>query len=280
MIARLDQLMGGVLRNRLHRLESRFFKKIHRFHPLSLFSPEEDEFLLIHAFSSSNLTYSFPFEELGWINHLDQAARPEDRERIMKFYKDCIKRQAYFKRSDRHFLSKNPIFSTRIDSLYAHFPGCKFIYMVRNPLDVVPSMLSLTHERLQLYSTINVMKAGYPHRDQVYQTAKLFYKYPLARLQGAPKNSYTIVNYEDLILRPSKVIQTVYQNLGLELTSKYLEILRDEEAKVTDFESGHVYSIDQFQLTREQIVSDFRNIFERFGFDTREQIVQQAKKKA
>jgi hypothetical protein len=118
-------------------------------------------------------------------------------------------------------------------------------------------------------STINV-EAGYPLQGKVYETAKLFYNYPLARLKQAPQNSYAVIDYEDLVRRPSLVIRGVYQRFGFELSPKLLRILKEEDAKAKDYESNHVYSLDQFHFTRKQIVSDFRDIFDRFGFDTRD----------
>ncbi len=122
------------------------------------------------------------------------------------------------------------------------------------------------------HSTIDV-EAGYPLQDQVYEAVKFFYNYPLARLEQAPHNSQVSANYEDLVRRPSQVIQRVYQRFGFELSSKFLKILKEEEAKAKDYESSHVYSVDQFRFTRQQIVSDLRNIFDRFGFDTGESTV-------
>jgi len=104
----------------------------------------------------------------------------------MTFYKNCIKRQPYFKGNKGHFLSKNPFSSLKIDSLYEYFPECKIVYMVRSPLKVIPSMINMAHEIW--HSTINV-EAGYPLQGKVYETAKLFYNYPLARLEQAPQNS-------------------------------------------------------------------------------------------
>jgi hypothetical protein len=104
--------------------------------------PEEDDVLLIYIFSCIDLTWFSPFpEELGWLSHFDQVATLEDRKRIMTLHKNCIKRQAYFKGNKKHFLLKNPAASSKIDSLYEFFPDCKIIYMVRNPLEVVPSII-------------------------------------------------------------------------------------------------------------------------------------------
>ena len=218
----------------------------------------------MHIFSFQGLMWFFPFvEELNWLNYFDKLAKPEDRKRIMTFYKNCIKRQAYFKGHKSHFLSKNPFFSLKVDSLYEYFPDCKIIYMVRNPLDVVPSMINMAHQIW--HSTINI-EADHPLQDLVYEKAKLIYNYPLARLEQAPPDSYVTISYEDLVRQPGRVIQATYQRFGFEITPEFLQVLREEEDKIKSYKSRHVYSLDQFRFTREQIVSDLRHIFERFGF--------------
>jgi hypothetical protein len=79
-----------------------------------------------------------------------------------------------------------------------------------------------------------------------------------------------LIKYEDLIRKPSEAIHLVYESLGFDLSEAFSRILEEEDIKAGGYESSHTYSLGQFQLTREQIVSDFDTVFERFGFDTKE----------
>lgn len=262
-VGRIDHLIGSIFSRGIKRIESRLFHEYNKIHKIGLFSPEEDDKLLLHIFSSLDLIWFFPFEEVNRFANFDQLVGSEDQKRIMTFYKNCIKRQAYFKGNKGYFLSKGPASSAKIDSLYNYFPGCKIVYMVRNPLEVIPSMINMAHHIW--ISTTNI-EADYPLQDQVYNTAKFFYNYPLARLEQAPQDSYVTISYEDLVRQPGRAIQTTYQRFGFEITTEFLQVLREEENKIKSYKSRHVYSLDQFRFTREQIVSDLRHIFERFGF--------------
>ncbi|MDY7037009.1 MAG: sulfotransferase [Thermodesulfobacteriota bacterium] len=263
----IDQFFGNIGMKAIQRFESQFFHDFNKMHQTSLFYPEEDEILFMHIFSSPFIVYFFPFlDEFIPKLHFDQAIAPKDRRRIMKFYRNCIKRQAFFKGHGGHFLSKNPAFSPKIDSLYEFFPDCRIIYMARNPLEVIPAMQSLLHYVWHASSNI---KEEYPFQEEVYQTTQLFYKYPLARLERAPESSYLLINYEDLVSKPSQIVQKVYQRFNFDITFKFLKILKEEEVKAKIYKSRHVYSLDQFNFTREQIISDFREIFDQFGFSTR-----------
>ena len=267
-IGSIDRFMGSPFGSYIKRIESRLFNEYNKIHQVGFFSPEEDDKLLLHIFSSLDLVWFFPFEEADNFARFDQLVSPEDRKRTMTFYKDCIKRQAYCKGSKKCFLSKAPGSSAKIGSLYEYFPGCKIVYMVRNPLEVVPSMINMTDHIWR--STVN-LESGYPLQDQTYETARFFYKYPLARFEDAPPGSNIIVNYEDLISAPGRTIQAVYQKSGLEITQKYQKILDQEEKKAGAYKSGHLYSLEQLHITREQIVSDLQDVFDRFGFDTGEE---------
>ena len=265
LIGRIDRMMGSLVKKCIKSFEARLFHKFNKMHQTSLFYPEEDEMLLIHIFSSLYLMWFFPFDELAWTIRFDEACRHEDRKRIMTFYKNCVKRQAFFKGGRGYFLSKNPALSSKIDSLYEYFPGCKILYMARNPLEVIPSILNMGH---QIWHSATSVEASYPQQDKVYETAKYYYTYPLARLEQSPEDSYMVINYEDLVRQLSQVIQTIYQQFGFEITPKFSQILRDEDRKAKGYKSSHVYSLNQFRFTRKQIVSDLRSIFERFGFST------------
>ncbi len=239
-----------------------------------MFYPEEDGKLLVHIFSCPDLIWLFPFfEAFRWFDYFDEAASPQTRRRIMTFYKNCLKRQAYFKGRRKNLLSKNPLFSPKIDSLYEYFPGCRIIYMARNPLDVIPSMQSLAYT---LWHSIVNMEADYPYQNKVWEVAKCFYDYPLARLERSPRDSYTLVKYEDLVQLPNQVVQQIYRRFGFDLTPSFLQALKEEEGKAKSYESSHVYSLDRFYLTRKQIVSELQHIFHRFGFDPREEHEEKA----
>jgi K+ transporter len=112
------------------------------------------------------------------------------------------------------------------------------------------------------------MEGGYPFQSKVYDTVKLFYNYPLSRLAQAPQYSYAMVKYEDLVRHPSQVIQAVCLHLGFQVTPQLQEILEEEEEKARNYISSHVYSLDQFQVSREQIISDLDHVFKRFNFST------------
>jgi len=265
LCGKVDRLLGDVFERVIRRCEDAWFREFNRMHRLGLFLPEEDDKLLIHAVSSLDLIWFFPFAELNRFARFDEAIPAEKKARIMTFYKACVRRQAYF-RGTGVLLSKNPLFSPKLRALAEHFPKGRVVYMVRNPLDVIPSMLDMAQK---IWERTRGSRAPTAMEEEVYETLKFFYDYPLRVLDEAAPDSYVIVKYEDLVREPQRAVEMVYARLGLEATPEFREVLRAETERILAYRSEHAYSLGEQSITRERIVSDLKHVFERFGFDQR-----------
>jgi hypothetical protein len=265
IVGKLDRLLGSPGRSLMEQGEAKRLAEFRRTHPTGWFLPEEDDKILLHILAGTDLVLFFPFAGFDRLVKMDVALKAEDQRQIMDFYTRCVRRQAHFKGSSRQLLSKNPVFSGKVENLLRSFPDCKIIYLVRNPLDVVPSTISLTR------TIVKLMGASDPPdlEEQVYDMLKFYYTYPLERLTSLPQNRFVVVNYEELLRDPKQMIEKVYDQLGLTLSAQYAQRLEEEAAKMKQFKSGHKYSLQGGQVTHERIVSDLKHVFERFGFDTR-----------
>ena len=140
----LDSRCGSPLFRLVSVLEKSLFKNLSTIHPASLFEAEEDGMILLHIFSSATAFFVLPFaEEFRPYFLFDQELPESQRRRILGFYKRCVQNHLYVFGRDKQFLSKNPMFSTMVQSLDEIFPDAKFVYMARTPLETVPSAISL-----------------------------------------------------------------------------------------------------------------------------------------
>jgi len=263
-IGRIDRRFGGVLKKGVQAVESRLFREFNKMHRVSLFSPEEDDKLLIHIFSSYDLIWLIPVPEaFQRLNRFDEQVEAGERIRIMSFYKKCIQRQSFHRGRGRYFLSKNPFATTKIESLSDFFPGMRFILMIRNPLEMIPSMVHMAHEIVK-------KSIGLTHDDtideKVYETIVYYYRYSLARIDRMPEDSVVIIRYEDLIQNPSHVIQGIYERFGISLSQRFSDVLKKEEAKAKTYKSRHEYTLDDIRIPREQILQDLGYVMKRFNY--------------
>jgi len=108
LLARLDAIFGGLCERFLRRLDARTLRRL-KLHPFSLFDPEEDEHLLLYAWSTLLAGFVFPYlGEIPQYQYFDSAIPHAERQRIMAFYKACIQRHLYAT-GGRFYLAKDRV---------------------------------------------------------------------------------------------------------------------------------------------------------------------------
>ncbi len=267
----LRAMIGPRFRHVYKKLE-RFLLGDNNMHQPQLDKPEEDQYLFTHIWSSLGvwMDSSFVSEAEEYIQ-FDKKVGQADKDRIMEFYELCIKRKLYTHRNrtdlvqkGRFYLSKNPAATPKIKTLHSKFPDGKIIYLIRNPLTTIPSMVSLANYVWNCYGD---SVEPYSGRDFIFKLAKYWYSYPLKALADFPEKSYIIVKFEDLVSNADKIIEKIYQHFEFKLDANYRKILKQEVEKARNYESSHDYSLEEVGLTKSKIISELSDVFERFDFD-------------
>jgi hypothetical protein len=93
----------------------------------------------------------------------------------------------------------------------------------------------------------------------------------LRYLDAHPSPRHLILNYDDLIQRPERVIRAFYEQFGYPDQPGLDDIVDAAVKETLSFKTDHVYSYEEMGFTRQQIVEIYADIFERFGFDRREE---------
>jgi hypothetical protein len=255
------------MRGAVLRIERRVFRELDAMHRVSLFDPEEDDAILLNIFSSMFVGFAFPFpEELRAFAYFDEEMPPAKRARIMRFYRRMVQKHLYVHGPEKRFLSKNPAFSPKVESLRATFPDAKVICTVRAPTEMVPSFISLMST---IWRQFGDPEEAYPHREFHLDLARHFYRYPVARLDTWPEASRAIVVYDDLVARPAETVGELYGRFGFTVSAAYAAALAAEEAKARAYKSGHAYTLEQFGLTEAELRAEYRDLYERFRFGER-----------
>lgn len=271
LVSRFDKkFLNGILHKWLYAFDKATLGKI-KIHPISFFKPEEDENIHLHIWDGYFVFFLFPFaDEFPNYQHFDEALAPEHKKRIMTFYKSMLQRHMYANKGKKYFVAKNPAFSPKIETLAEFFPDACMLYLARNPLDMLPSTISwINYARRQFTDPGD----GYFYIDEILDMTQHWYRHPLKYLDTHPSARHLIVNYDDLIQRPEMVIRGFYEQFGYP-DQPGLPIIIDQAVKETlAFKSDHNYSLDEMGFTREQIIETYKDIFERFNFETREDLV-------
>ncbi|MBT8340819.1 MAG: sulfotransferase [Desulfatitalea sp.] len=239
-------------------------------HHVSFMQPEEDDYLLLHIWSAltTGLSAGLLSEAIAY-TYFDTALPGRDRHRIMAFYRRCVQRHLYARRHLQgrralHYLAKNPALSPKLKTVFAHFPDAKIIYLVRNPLEVVPSYVSMMRFSWRIL--------GIPVDDRRLQAylvamARHWYLYPLEVLARRPETDYVIVRYDDLVRDPGKTMRAIHHHFGFSMGAHFADQLSAETGRAKSYRSRHDYHLTDLGLSRELILDRFHEIFERFDFD-------------
>ncbi len=267
-IGSLDRLLGGPAAALRRRLE-RDWERRNVMHRVGLTEPEEDDYLLLHVFSALTIGLSSGLLDdarpYAWF---DQALPVARRRRIMRFYRGCVQRHLFAHGAPPgvHYLAKNPALCPKLESLLAEFPDARIIYLVRNPLDTIPSFVSMMRFSWQTIGVPGNAAQDAARRQFLLEMMGHWYRYPLERLR-AHAGRHAIVRYDDLIADPMRVVEDTYQRLGLTVGQPFRRVLRQQAAAAREHASQHDYAPADLGLDEAQIVTTFQDLFRRFDFD-------------
>ena len=271
-VARLDNRLGGPLHRILFAFDKRTLGKF-RIHRISFFQPEEDENILFHNWSSYFVSYLFPFlDEMPRYHYFDESIPVEEKRQVMSFYKSMLQRHMYAT-GKKHFVAKNPAFSPKIEMLAEFFPDARIIYLVRNPLDMLPSTVSWINYARRVFTD---PPEKYLYLEEILGITQHWYQHPLRFLDTHPSPRHLILKYDDLIQRPGQVIRGFYEQFGYPDKPGLDSIIREAVEEALSYRSDHVYSYEEMGFTRQQILDTFANIFSRFDFESRDPALAEA----
>jgi hypothetical protein len=246
--------------------EAGLFPELSKQHPIGINNPEEDEMILLMSFSSAMINVFFPYsDELREITRFDERP-PRLRKRLLRFYRGCVQRQLYLHGGDRTLVSKNPAFVNKMRVLSQEFPDAKFIYLVRNPFETIPSLLKLLSsvwEGLGVDSD-HVEKAV---RELVVGCIDDYY-YALEMMDELPAERYAIVQYTDLVSDSKATVENVYEKLQLDISPAFEEKLSAERKRQKRYHSENAYSLEQFGIDPEWLAKELGPFMDRFGFNS------------
>jgi len=263
--ARLDRRwLHGRLARRVRAWEERRYAGMRGVHEMGLTQFEEDDIVFYYSCASGFWITKLPYMGELDFYHVDRWP-PHKRRRLMRFYRECIRRQLALAGGDRIHLSKNPVFAGRVEALIEAFPDARFVVPLRNPYETIPSLLKLMRlswRRLG-WSEARQRRCLRILAGQSFET----YRHPLEVLARHPQTPHAVVDYRDAEADPAATIERVYQQLGLPMTEAYRELLRAEGKRARTHVSGHAYSLEEFGLEAGVIRERLADLFERYQWD-------------
>jgi hypothetical protein len=194
---------------------------------------------------------------------------PREEDRFFGYYDACWRRNLTLKGANR-VLAKTSMLTMRLDAVLRRYPDCKLVYVIRDPVEVIPSGMSLLASVLENgYDVWNRTTKEDQRRwvENLYQAScdmlRSFYD---AQSAGRiPQRNLCIVRYEDLINDLEPTMERILDFIEIEPSEEFVEEVRAQAERQRAHKSGHEHSPQQFGLAPERIRQDLGFVYEAFG---------------
>lgn len=257
-LMKINRMIGNPIQKLINRFEAAL-QSYSYMHRTGLNEIEEDSHVLLQIWSSYNLLAFFPFPELikNYI-YYDEQITEEQQKMDMQYYQEVLQRHIYANKG-RRYISKSPSNSPKVKTLHGQFPDAKFINLVRSPLRVIPSAVSMFSNHWKTYGEPD-QEYPKPGQEVIQEQTKHWYIYPHQYLKKLPPDQYCMVRYQDLVADPKATVENIYRRFGIQMTEQYQETLAEASEKAKQYKSKHRYSLDKMGLDGDSINDEFENI--------------------
>jgi hypothetical protein len=263
LIKKADARLGFPLKRLLVRIEKRLLKSFDSFHPLSLFQIEEDEYLMIHNFSSALMPFFLPPLKRVSMETLTQKQGQAASSGGSRYYRNCIRKHMHVFGNGREYLAKSPAHLPRMDQLRALFPDLKIICMLRMPHETIPSTISL-------FGHFNsIFHAGLDAGEIVQKTLDLAdISFDIVAKSGSQENNgaFSLVLFEEFTANPEASVTEIYSCFGFTITEEFRASMEGYCHQQSGFVSGHVYSLEKYGLTLEILYSRYKGVYDKYFY--------------
>ncbi len=227
-------------------------------------APQEEEIALAKMTPYSwYLSFLFPRHAVQSFDRfvLLQGARPgvhrEVARKLLHVY-----RVATLHEGGRRLLLKNPVNTCRIPMLRSLFPDARFVFLHRSPYEVYSSTIHLHRKILEL-TALQEIDETQLERNVVDLHRRVTSTY-LRDRSCIPSDRLVEIGYEDLSREPLRVLEEVYDSLGL----PGFDALRPAASAYLEGQRG--YRKNRFSLSdraRELVEEAWEEDFRAFGYE-------------
>jgi hypothetical protein len=247
----LDQHAGLGLEKLLDAVDRRMFTSWEGIHRVGLRALEEDENLFVYSLVSPALYMLFPaireLPELIDISRLE----PKAIRRLASDYRESVRRLVYLAGGQRAPLIKNVLLPSRMPVARRAFPDARYVHIVRDPREAIPSAVSLFYAMWQSHSP-----SISPASPATRALADMFlehYRILCAEGRQQPRDRWASMRFEQLIQDPIGAIESLYEGFGWSLSPQFRGRLQQATADSRRFKSRHHYDLARFGLSDDDL---------------------------
>jgi len=237
-------------------------------HQTSLTSVETDDVAVLFRYLDGFFLYGFflSFEDEDRLPWFDPRVR-DTSARDMDWLEQLWRRSLILHGAERN-VAKIFSFAVRLPRFLERFPEAQILYMARDPLEVIPSSMSLVIGVLDRAFGFWSLPEDVRKRwlDRMYKAwILLLHKFHEDWTGGAiDKRRVFIVRYDRMMADFEGLMDDMCKFLGHEMTPALRETIKKRGDKQRKYQSEHKYDLAKFGLTEEQIRRDCAFFYDEF----------------
>ncbi len=237
-------------------------------HETSLTSVETDDVALLFRYLDGFFFYGFflAFEEEDLWEDFDPRVRDTSQRDFD--WLEALWTRSLIKHGGQRNVAKLFSLSTRLPQFLERFPEAQILYMVRDPVDIIPSTMSLVTGPLDKAFGFWSKPEHIQRRflDRLYAgLVKIMERFHDDWTAGRiDKSRVYFVRYDRMMSEFETVVDEMCAFLGHEMTPELKTKVNEIADKQRAYKSGHKYDLSKYGLTEEQIRSDCAFLYETF----------------
>jgi Sulfotransferase family len=220
---------------------------IHKIHESDARAPEECQHMMWHGPHHITLGLRAP-EYWQWLRDLSLPQLQV----LYKCYRLQVQHLQLFHRGE-HWVSKSLTHAHFFPVLFQVFPDARIVRLHRDPCQVVPAVASLVAQ----------LQTPYTSRIDFHELGQLMLELFLDSMHRSMQidkevssQHFIDVVFEDLTENPIRVVRDIYSRFGYSYTAQFeKELSKYLQKDSISRQYKHVYTLEQFGLSRAQIMA-------------------------
>ena len=237
-------------------------------HKTSLTSVETDDVSLLFRYLDGFFLYGFflTFDDedlFHWVdpNITDRSSRD------FSWFESMWKRNILTNKGER-YIGKLFSLSSNLPAFQKRFPDAKVLYMVRDPLNVIPSGLSLVtgvlNKKFNFWSLDEKIRMRFI--DRLYNALiELLNRFHHDWTNNnINKENVLVVRFDIMMNDFETLMDQIINFIDIEKKDSLAKVIQDTAESQKNYKSKHKYDLEKFGLTEDRIKMDCKAIYQTF----------------
>jgi len=237
-------------------------------HKTSLSSIETDDVSLLFRFFDGFFLYGFflSFDEDDLFDWVDPKLRDTSK-RDFAWFESMWNRNMISNKGDR-YIGKLFSLSGNLPAFQQRFPDAKILYMIRDPLNMIPSGLSLVtgvlDKRYNFWSLDEKIRSRFVERLYIALVELLNRFHDDWTNERINKEKVLIIHFDSMMSHFESLMEEIMDFTDVEPSEELKQTIQITAENQRRYESGHRYNLEKFGLTEKRIQEDCEQIYRTF----------------